>query len=274
LPAEPVAAPASALPAAGIQNSVTDSLRLKLQERAAENIKNLPEWSLWQHEREQVNSLNSAKSRSLQLDVRQREWQQARRTFEGFRAERRTLGEGKAFPTETIELGAVQTAIDAHRARLAARTTRDGAPLLNRMEHGGIVIQTTSGNLRQLWLGQIDFGRFSGDSEALAVAFATGSKLQATAVELGAVVQSLTLLEHKTDEAVLACFSSQVVPSRADPIALRKGVESVLVRMTELDTDLRRPRPALDVPLREALRVTAAWTDSIEPTQAKTGLPP
>jgi carboxyl-terminal processing protease len=272
--AEPVAAPASAIPNTSIQNVVTDSLRLKLQQQAADDINNLPEWSLWQQEQEYINSLTSTKTRSLLLEARQHEWQQIKTKLASLRGLRRELQNKLAFSMVPVELDAVQTAIDAHRSRLAMRIAGDNATQLNHLHSGGFIIKTTQGHLRQLWLDQIDFRRFSGDAETLAAAFTAGASSPATAAELESTFQLLALLEHKTDEAVLGCFSSRVSAAKIDLLALQKGVDAVLLRMTELDGDLRQTRPSLDVPLREALRIASDWTDEIQSIPATTAHTP
>ena len=271
LPAEPVTAPPSAIPNTSIQNVVTESLLTKLRQQTADDMKNLAEWSLWQREQEYINSLASTKTRSLSLEARQRDWQAIKAKLAVLRGERRKLQDNLAFPMVPVELDAVQTAIDAHRSRLASRTSGEGAAPLYHLQFGGFIIKTTQGNLRQLWLDQIDFRRFLGDTETVAATFTEAAKFPATADELENVLQSLALLEHKTDEAVLGCFSSRISASKADSAALKKGVDAVLSRMAELDSDLRRTRPGLDVPLREALRISADWVDSIHSIPTKTG---
>lgn len=267
LPADTLTAPASAIPTAGIQNTITAPLLGLLRQFSEENIKKLPEWSLWLREQELFDRLTAKKERSLQQEKRLAEHVDAEAKLSALRTERRTLGRDLVFATETIEIASVQTAIKAHRARLATLTTASGSPGLNHLEHGAFIIKTEIGALRRLWLDQIEYHRFLGNSEPLAAAFSAGYGQHVTPAQIHHALQLLSLLEEHTESQVLKCFEFDD-NSKADPVAIRKGFEVMLLRMVETDDELRRHRPALDVQLREGQRLTAYWADTLTAPQA------
>ena len=172
------------------------------------------------------------------------------------RSERRKLADEIGYPTETVEIASVKAAIDAHRAHLAALTTANNEAKLNRVEQDAFIFKTEKGLLRRIWLDQFNFDRWAGDIEPLATAFSTGSGQSVTAVQMKEILQALALLDEHTELNVFKCFTM------TNPVATRRGLESMLLRMTEIDAELRRHRPALDVQLREGLRIASGWADT------------
>jgi hypothetical protein len=267
LPAESVPAPAAAVPV-GIKNPITLQLCTQLRQRAEEDIGKLPEWSLYQREREFYDALWSKNDHSLQLVKSRTEYSETERKAAALRADRRKLAHDLGFQTETIEIGSVQTAINEHRAHLTALTTASGEPRFDHLEHGGFIFKTEKGLARRIWVNQIEYQRFLGNSEQLATAFAVGSGLPRTTAEMYKTFQTISLLEEPTENKIIECFATSLAP-KPDPAIIRKGIEAVLLRMTEIDGDLRRHRPALDVQLREALRLTACWSEILAGTHVE-----
>lgn len=133
------------------------------------------------------------------------------------------------------------------------------------------MVETDGGNLRKLRLDMIDFQTFSGDTEALALAFSNGAGHPASAADMAIFLREISLLEHKTDMTVLAT-ARRISSGTLDEDAVRRGTESLLHRLTELNGDMLRERPGLDIPLRESLRIAAAWAE--RPTNSKLEIPP
>ena len=122
--------------------------------------------------------------------------------------------------------------------------------------------------MRRLWLDQIEYHRFLGDSEALATAFSTGFGKPVTPAQIHHALQLLSLLEEHTESQIFSCFAFDDT-DKADPITIRKGFEAMVLRMVEIDRELRRHRPALDVQLREGQRIAAYWADTLPAPQAE-----
>ncbi len=256
-------APASAVPSDSIKNPITPALSNQLRQQTENNIAKLPEWSLWQREEKFYDNLMNDRSHALQLSKRRAEHADIEIKMAALRSERRKLAGEFGYATETIEIASVKDAIEAHRARLTSLTTAASGASLNRIGQNAFIFKTEKGNLRRIWLDQFDFNRFFGDSEPLAAAYTSGSGLPMTAAELKPILQTLALLEERTEPNILKCFAPPE-PATADLVATRKGLEAMLLRMTEIDAELRRHRPALDVQLRESLRLATTWADTLE----------
>ena len=197
----------------------------------------------------------------MKLERRSGEWNRLLAERAARVQTRHQLAAREAYPTEPVELSLLQPARAAHEAKLRAARDRDGQPLLNRLHHGRFTVETDAGHLRQLWLDGLPFGDFTADAAELATAFAKGSGFGPDPAAVRLVLQDLTLLDHRTDEAVAACFAMRMPGAQADSTAGRHGIEALLRRLTEIDEALRRERPGLDVPLREGLRLAALWAD-------------
>lgn len=262
-PEETVPAPAGIAPVA---TAVSASLLVRLGEAAAAHLGDLPEWKLFQEEQKLAQWSASREARSLVLEQRETAWAAQRLAREDARRTRRELAATSSYPTQAHEIAAVRSAREVHEARLRA-ADRDGRPSLHQLQQGSFIVETDQGRRRKLRLDGLEFQNFSGDTATLAAAFSAGAGFRASPAAIAALLGDLSLLEHKTDAAVLAA-AGKLSGGTLDEDAARRGVEAMLGRMTELDGDLLRERPALDVPLRESLRLAADWADLIESNSA------
>jgi len=262
LPAETLTAPASAIPCPDIKNSVTPELISRLNTLAQENIAHLPEWSLWQREEKLIESITATKSQSLQLEKRRAIYDSVETSLIALRNERRQLSNALAFLSHNIDIQSVQLALEAHRTHLLQADGQGTHSALHQIVNGGFLFETDQGKPRLLWLEQFAFHRFLGDTEILATSYSNATGTGLTAAQMIQTLQSMDRLENITENDVVDCLAQQA-PQKADPAVIRKGLEAMLLRMTELDGELRRHSPALDVQAREALRLTSAWADGL-----------
>jgi carboxyl-terminal processing protease len=257
LPADSVTPPVA--DQAAVTPAVPEALLSVLTEQAAKDVETLPEWKLWIQEQASLRDLADRRTRSLQAEVRRRQWDDVLAGSVATQRTRRDLARAAAYPTQPLEISAVKAAQEAHEGRLRARAQVDGP---SHLRNGVLVVETDHGHLRELSLQAFDFTSFLGDTEALAEVFSHGSGQAVTAAELRAMLQRFSLLEDRTTGAVLAA-AARIAGKPLEPAAARQGTEALLRRAVELDPELRRERPALDVPLRECLRLGAAWADLI-----------
>jgi len=257
MPEEIVPTPAGVNPTAPPPNTVSEPLISRLAEVAATDFKNLPEWALFTEEQTLWKNSIAHDTRSLVYTERNQRWVDQRTAQERARRTRRALAQNVAFPTEPFEIKAVQSARETHEARLRAV---DGGPPLRQLRDGAFLVETDRGHLRKLRLDAIDFQNYSGDTEGLATAFSGASGHPVNVEAIGRLLQELSLLEHRNDAAVLAA-AGKLTGEKPVEDASRRGTEALLSRLTEIDHELILERPALDVPLRESLRLAAAWAD-------------
>jgi len=263
LPAVSLPAPDSAVPTTSIKNPITPALCDQLRQHTEDNVRKLPEWSLWQREEKFYDDLANNRSHTLQFSKRLTEYTEAENKMAALRSERRKLAGEIGYATETIEIASVKNAINAHRAHLASLLAGTNEASLNRIEHDAFIFKTEKGMLRRIWLDQFEFDRFFGDSEPLAAAYSTGSGQPMTAAQMRQILKTLALLEEHTEQNIFKCFAPPA-PHETDLVATRKGLEAMLLRVTEIDAELLRHRPALDVQVRESLRIATAWADTLE----------
>ncbi len=257
LPAESITPPVGLLrPKVGLP----DELLQRLRDHTAKNLQSLPEWELWRAEQQSVVQQYARQTRSLHLETRQKEWADTLLQFQARQRTRRELTAALAFPTQPLEIAAVQSSFATHEAKLRATRLANGEPLQNHLLQGGFFVTTDQDRLREVRLDDIGVTTYYGDTSALAAAFsgATGHPLKA---ETGRrILEELGLLEDKTDTAFLAAVS-RVTGGDLTAAEVRRGTEALLRRLSELDGEMLRERPSLDVPLREAQRLTAVWAE-------------
>ena len=233
---------------------ISDALVARLGETAARDFKDLPEWELISQEQKLWQYGSTDEIRSLKFDDRFKNWTEHRAALEAGRLLLRTITRRANFLTEPYEIKAVQLARETHEAKLRAASTG------SRLRQGSFLVETDRGHLRKLRLDAVDFFNYSGDTQELATAFTSGSGSATSPAAVDVFVRNISLLEHKTDAAILAAARS-LPNGTVDAGAVLRGTEALLVRLTELDEEMLRERPALDVPLRESLRLAAEWAD-------------
>lgn len=251
---EVVPPPAENAPAAA---AVSNSLVKRMSEIAAADFESLPEWELFREERTLWQYSFSREARSLKLEDRSARWIEHRTALERARRDRRAITQKESYPVRAYEIDAVQSARETHEAKLRSGNA-DGQPVIGRLRQGSFVIETERGHLRKLRMDEIDFQNYSGDAVVLAAAFSAATGTTASAAAITTFLEELSLLEHKTDIPVLAA-ARKISAATLTEESTRHGTEALLTRLTELDGEMKRERPGLDVPLRESLRLVSEW---------------
>ena len=273
LAAETIAPPSPAAPAAGDFARVTPELLDRLRVSVAADLANLPEFALRRREIELAGDLAARRERSLSLAERQQAWAREQARRESLRRERRALAASAAFPEHAIEIAAVRSVIAAE-ADSDRLPLPDGAARAGRLHHGIFYARIPGGGVREVRMDAIDFSRFTGDTAALAAACAAATGRAVDAPAMARLLAELGLLERRTDAAVLACMAGRLGEPSADDALAGRGLAAFLQCLVEVDPDLVREWPALDVSLRESLRLAARWAEARASTGAPPTLPP
>lgn len=258
LPEHSISSPSSVARLDIVPPALADTLLQSLRDRAAQNIKDLPEWDLWRKEQQYQQAQFTRDTYALQLAARQRAWEETLREFQTLQRMRRSLTASAAYNTSALEISSVQAAYTAHDIRLRTLGESNGEGLLHRMRRTEFFVETDQGRLRQIQLESINFTTFRGDDETLAVAFTSAAGLPLSTTDARRVLVEMGLIEHPSEITLLAVVGAITGRSPSDP-ALRRGTEALLHRLTELDGEMRRERAGLDIPLRESQRLAAAW---------------
>ncbi|MEO6875844.1 MAG: S41 family peptidase [Opitutaceae bacterium] len=262
LPPEIVQPPSPTMPTTAPTVALPPALEQTLLSDAQADLTSRPEWRLWSKEQKFYQTMADRQGRPLNMATRTQEWEVKLREFETWRQTWRDFAVRSAFASRPIEVTEVKAAQEAHQRKLRALEPIDGQPPLHRLNHGVFLVETDQGHLRDLRIQDFDFLLLQGDAETLAEAFAQGSGQSVTPANLRLMLQRLSLLEYRTDEAVLAVVA-KITGGAPDSPALRKGTEALLLRITELVPELRQELATHDVPMRESLRLAADWADQV-----------
>jgi carboxyl-terminal processing protease len=242
---------------------VSGALLTKLSQIATQNFAALPEWALV-HEEQKLRPPDPAPvTRSLDLEKRRAQWNEQAIAAHAWRQNQRTIIVQAAYPTVPFEIKEVQDSQAAQNDRLALAGS-DGRSCLNRLHQGAFVIKTETGRLRKLRLEAIEYPKYLLDAGVIAARLADATGRPAEPETVAAFLRAAGLLEHPTEAALLEAMARQAGASPAD-VATRQALESLLAEIVTLDDGIRRERAPLDVPLRESLRLAAAWAALLAP---------
>ncbi|HET7537945.1 MAG TPA: S41 family peptidase [Candidatus Didemnitutus sp.] len=262
LPAESFTPPHPVLPAAEEKIRLADTRMASLQKLAAHDIESLPEWTWWRGHREFQHSLQARTTRPLNEEKRAGEWAEVEVKLAKFAQERRSLANRVAFVTRPLEIAACTAAGEAHETKLRAALASGALPGLNRLSSDSFLFEDDQHHLQELSLDAIDFRDFVGDEATLAAAFSAGAARTVSGADIKSLLKDFALLEHRTS-ATLASAAKARLGSETTDAAWRAGCEALLLKIVEIDDEYRHARPALDVPLRESLRLAAGWATEL-----------
>ena len=259
LPADNLPAPAGLQPAGLTGARLTAPLQEQLAALAAINARDLPEWQLAQKARTIRDHHDRQTERSLQLVSRRQSWDEQMAATHAWILEHRRLAALLAYPCQSYETKEIQALLNAEDTRLRAIHTEAGG-LLHRLHQGSFVIETSGGRWRKVRLESFDFPRRVSEAEVLAARLSSTTGQDVETAKVRRFLQRAALLEHRTAPRLLQLAAELPGPG-APPDDTRRMLESLLLEITRLDASFREERPTLDVPLREALRLTARWAE-------------
>lgn len=236
---------------AAVSATVTPDALQRLRDRTRDDLEKLPEWKLWRGEAELRDSLQPAR-RSLQLAARTSARAAERARREELRRTRRALAAGEALACDAVDLPAIATAHTASNDALRAHPATSFA---------AIVVETEAHRARKLRASQVDFTRFSGDSAALAAAFASGAGRSPEPALVGEALRDFALQTERSPVAWRSCFRTRLAAPEWSDEQIERGLAALLRALPDIDPELKRERAALDIPLREALRLAVTWAD-------------
>jgi carboxyl-terminal processing protease len=260
LPAETIA---GHLQADAVQGTsvVTDELMARLRAEASARINGLPEFALQKRAIEFYRRWQIQPEWSLQFDLRQRERASDDQTRAALRKEHQDLEARLAYPTSPVDLAVVTDAERVHQAALRARTLPDGSSCVNHFFWNVFFYEVEpGGQVREVRIDTLDFDAFAADRAALAGVWTQATNLPMTEAQAAAILADLKDRRQSPDEApeVPAIFRRQT-GAQVDARLLTAGMEAFLKKAIELDGDVLRERPGMDVSLRESLRIAADW---------------
>jgi len=261
LPVEQLPTPAALTPACDEITGVSPALVTHLKEVAEAHTLQLPEWQLRRDEFALWQKGTPDREWPLVEATRQEEWSTRLAAWHQLTLRRRSLITQAGYGSEPVEIAAARKLLDAEDARLraapAAQTTRTT-----------FVVTTDRGHERKLDPGEINFARYVPDAPTLASMISPEGGKAWSAAAIAKFLQDADLLRYKTP-GNLEELARTSVGADVDAVAVHRQLTDLLRQIATLDGELLRERPALDIELREALRLAAAWADwkpSVIPT--------
>ncbi|MBX3735593.1 MAG: PDZ domain-containing protein [Candidatus Didemnitutus sp.] len=245
----PIAPPVTPAVAAG-KGQLDAALFTALRARWERDEKELPEWSLWKRE-SALRDRQRTEKHPLQQAAREASHQEETTAREELRRERRKLTAVAAWPGTACNLQAVTSALEQSDRALRA-VDAQAAP-------GVVIVETEQHRLRKLRAGTVDFTRFSGDAAALAQAFSRSAGKTADPEAVRALLCDFSLQRERHAAAWQACARRHFPADQWTDDELAHGLAALLGALPAIDPELAREHAALDVPLREALRLAAEW---------------
>ncbi len=237
--------------------SLDAPLIAKLRAIFDSNVGALPEWALMREAADMSRQQNGSLEHSLLEERRRTAWLAQEALVNDWQRRQRSLAAESVFPTVPFETKEVRTTLHSLDARLRVATAGpDG--LLHRLHQGAFVLETETGRWRKLRLESFEFSQYVSDAGSLAAALSAAGGPVMTEAAIRKFLERSSLLEYPTERELLE-LASDLVDPEASPAVRRSNLEALLREITILDNSLRRDRPVLDVPLREALRIAAHW---------------
>ena len=175
------------------------------------------------------------------------------------RATRRNLTDRLVYPTQAIDLKAVQLAQESRAKKRQAERAAGATGKKYWLQPGLLMMETAQSTLREIPLSSLNFEEFLGDTEMLAQAFTTATGAQTSTTEIELLLHELDWQENVTNDSLVESALARIAALKEDRLLATTGIEALLGQLVELDGEALRERPGLDVPLRESLRLTADW---------------
>lgn len=248
-------------PATGGVVSLTPELLAKLKAAAAERVGTWAEFALRRRNRELARKMTADEDISLRLSRRVEQRDTIDRDYESLRRELLTFVASSAYRFEEIELPAVQQARAEHAKFVHARATKDGGANPGQLWGATYFYETSPGHLRDIRLSEFSFRRQALNADTLAPVIAAASGLTTEPTAVASALRSIATVEDLTADIVVGRMTEALHADKADDAPhVRAGVDAMLGRMVESSPSLRYRGPAIDVGLREALRVAADWS--------------
>jgi len=260
LPGESIAAHRQGDAVQGLAEA-TDAVLSRLRENTQDRIRDLPEFALMKRAIDFQRSWWTRDELSLQRDVRQRSRAEADQTRAALRQGRQDLEARLEFPTTSVELPAVAENERIHQTALRARTLPDGSSCVNHFFWNVFYYEPSpGGRIREIRVDSLDFEAIALNRAPLAEAWAGATGLPLADAQVAAIVADLKHRSRNPDEApeVPAIFRGQMAPGVEEHL-LGAGIDAFIRKAIELDGEVGREHPGLDVSLRESLRVAADW---------------
>ncbi|MFP4540564.1 MAG: carboxy terminal-processing peptidase [Opitutales bacterium] len=241
--------------------TVTDTLLGELRTRSEARRLSLPEFEFFNREIEWRRERIEKETFSLNLERRREQKDANEAQIEAFEKERKELGRTLAFEAEPIELTVATEQEAGHQAKLAETPLPNGKPRANQLFQKVFYYQETpASDIEEIWIEYINYDEMLDHAAELAETFSAATDYEVSEEQM------TQILTHLKNEDRLGEFD----PGEPFRLALEDALTEEMLEaglpvffraIVELDDDILRERPILDVQLRESLRITSDWIE-------------
>lgn len=221
----------------------------------------LPEFEFFDRELEWRSNLIEKERFSLNLEKRRTEIEEQKKQRRAFEDERKRLSRDLAFTAQPVKLAVASQQDAVHQAKLSETPLPNGEARANKFFQKVFYYQADeSSDIKEIWVEYIDYEKMITHAADLAqnVSRVIGEEMAPDVME--SILTTLKNADRFGTFDVKGPFKTHLGETLTDE-KLDQALPVFFTRIVELDEDLLRDRPALDIHLRESLRVIADWID-------------
>jgi len=238
-----------------------DKLRDQLRARSLGRQLELPEFELFQRELAWRDALADKNEFSLNLNVRRKEKETNREMRNNFENARRDLSQSLGFDAHSVSLAVSEHQEEVHQQKLRETPLPNGQPRMNQFYQKVFYYEPEpNGKIEEVWVEYIDYEDALAHAAELATAFSQEADVEVTETEMRTILQHLRNAD-RANEFIPAQFFARVLGDKIAPEQIDAGLPAFFRRIVELDEDILRDRPILDIHLRESLRIVNDWIE-------------
>ena len=241
--------------------AIDESLIALLKARSELRIETLPEFALQLSEQQWRKELIEREVFSLNLEQRRQSKAEQEAQRQAYEQERKRLGAELAFEAESVKLKLSLEQDSEHQAKLRETPLPNGEARANQLYQKVFYYQEKpEGDIEEIWIEYIDYEEMMKHTAELATALSEAGGLEVSDEQMAGILLSLKNADRLGTFDVITPFT-EVLGDAADVSQIKQGLPNFFRRVVELDEDILRERPVLDVHLRESLRIVADWIE-------------
>ncbi len=238
---------------------VSDYLLSNLQSRSEDRRSSLPEFAFLDRELEWRRKMIEREEFSLNLDVRRSDKDREEALRMAFEEERKELGKALQFDSTKVELAVAAEQEKIHQAKLRETPLPSGKPRTNQLFQKVFYYEAEpNADIQEIWVEYIDYEDMLKHADELAQLLSQEIDAPVTTTDVNTILMRLKNADRLAQFNVVKPFVDSL-QDRASPEVIQGALSVFFRRIVELDDDILRERPVLDVPLRESMRIVSDW---------------
>lgn len=232
-----------------------------LRERSKERIATLEEFDFLQRNIAWFEERHERKEIPLNLEVRREDREQVEAMRESFQDERISLSERLAYPFEKVDLEVTQRRDLTHQQKLLETPLPSGELRINQF-YQKVFYYSPEGSedIKEVWVEYISYDRLTRHSTEIAAALSESTGLEITEEQTETLLTRFRNTDRTSSFQPVAVFEG-VFGEKMDRETIEQTLPVFFRTLVELDPEILRDTPRLDIPLRESLRVLADWIE-------------